>query len=113
MSATLPSIDAIVATKGRAEIVARLVAYLREQTLPLDVFVISACDPSDVTGVAETSSATRIVFGSAGSSAQRNNGLSALPADIDIVVFLDDDFIPSRFWLARVRDIFVASPDIA
>jgi hypothetical protein len=54
MSATLPSIRAIVATKGRAEVVVRLVPYLREQTLPPDVLVVSACDPSDVTGIAKT-----------------------------------------------------------
>jgi len=40
MSATSPSMGAIVATKERAEVFLRLVPYLREQTLPPDVLVV-------------------------------------------------------------------------
>jgi hypothetical protein len=46
------------------------------------------------------------IFGPRGSSVQRNRGLDRLNPDVDIVVFYDDDFVPSRFALASMAQFF-------
>lgn len=107
------NVAVILATKGRPDVVRALVANLRQQTSAPDMLIVSACDPHDIAGVVEASPSARTVFGPAGLPHQRNTGLAALPQSIDIVVFFDDDFIPSRFWIERVRAIFAEHRGIA
>jgi len=101
----------IVPTKGRVEIVRLLLARLREQTSQPDAVIIAACDPRDAAALADPR--LQVVLGAPGISSQRNAALAALPAPIDIVVFFDDDFIPSRYWIERTRKIFAEHADVA
>ena len=105
-------VGVVVASKGRPDIVARLVQTLLQQSAPPDAIVVAVSDPADAAGVIAGGPVANVV-GPTGSCAQRNAGLASLPPAIDIVVFFDDDFIPSRYWIERVRDIFAASPDVA
>jgi glycosyltransferase involved in cell wall biosynthesis len=106
------SLALIIATKGRATIVRSLAEILRQQTSASDLLIVSACDPADVAGVETANPAVRIVYSKPGLPRQRNAALALVPSSIDVVVFFDDDFIPSRFWLERVRAIFARSSDI-
>jgi glycosyltransferase involved in cell wall biosynthesis len=45
-------------------------------------------------------------------TAQRNRALSLIDGKCDIVIFFDDDFIPSRFWIERVQSLLAAESDI-
>ncbi len=101
----------IIPTKGRVEVVRLLLARLREQTSQPDAIIIAACDPRDAADLADPS--LQVVLGAPGIPHQRNAGLAALPASIDIVVFFDDDFIPSRYWIERTRQIFAEHLDVA
>lgn len=103
----------IVATKGRADLVGRLVAQLRHQTAQPDILIIAACEPADVAGIDERNPDVQVVFSAPGLPRQRNAGLAALPPATDIIVFFDDDFIPSRYWIARTREIVAKHADIA
>lgn len=103
----------VIATKGRPEVVRALASDLRRQTARPDLLLVSACDPNDVAGVAEAYAGAHTIFGPPGLPNQRNTALDALPKSVEVVIFLDDDFIPSRYWLERVRLIFAAHPDIA
>ncbi len=103
----------IVATKGRADIVRPLIQRLRAQTRRADAVIVAACEPADVAGIDHIDPEAKIVYSESGLPRQRNAALAVLSSSADIVVFFDDDFIPSRFWIERVRDIFEEWPDIA
>lgn len=106
------SLSVVVATMGRPRIVSELVATLALQTrAPDHVYVVGAAE-SDIAEVAP-SPAVNAFVGRRGSCTQRNDGLDAGAARSDVIVFLDDDFIPSRFWMERVEALFAARPEIA
>jgi hypothetical protein len=44
--------------------------------------------------------------------AQRNRALSLIRDRVDIVVFFDDDFIPSRFWIERIQFLFATQAEV-
>jgi GT2 family glycosyltransferase len=103
----------IIATKGRADVVRALLAELRRQTSLPDTLIVSASEPADVAQASETNPDTQVIFGPPGAARQRNAGLAAMPAWIDVVAFFDDDFIPSRYWIQQARNIFSQHRDIA
>lgn len=101
----------IIATKGRPQEVARLLDVLTLQTVPPDLIVVSACDARDIAEGNVTKNA-QVLFGPPGLPAQRNRALAAVRGKCDLVIFFDDDFIPSRFWIERVQFLMSAEPDI-
>jgi len=102
----------IIATKGRPKEVSRLLDALALQTVPADLIVVSACDQTDIDLSRPRAENVEIVFGSAGLPAQRNRALSRVQGKYDIVIFFDDDFIPSRFWIGRIQALFAARLDV-
>lgn len=107
-----PTVAVVVATTGRPAIVARLVdALRRDQTRPPDrIFVVGAAE-ADIAAITPEPDVIAFV-GRPGSCSQRNDGLDAGAAQADVVVFLDDDFAPSRFWIERVAGLFETRPEI-
>jgi GT2 family glycosyltransferase len=103
----------VISTRGRPETVAASVRQLANQTrLPDQIFVIgSAAD--DLVGLDASANNLTVQVGRIGSSSQRNDGLALAGARFSYIVFFDDDFVPSRFWLERMADIFQSRPDIA
>jgi hypothetical protein len=102
---------AIIATKGRPQEVSNLIGALGRQTILPSKIIVSACDQSDTAKIAAVDN-LEVVFGSPGSSVQRNRGLSLVRGKCDVIVFFDDDFIPSRYWIEHVQDIFATHPDV-
>jgi glycosyltransferase involved in cell wall biosynthesis len=102
----------IVATKGRPEEVSRLLETLTQQTAPPDTIIVSACDPSDIGQSNVDAQKVQVLFGSPGLPAQRNRALTAVRGKCDTIVFFDDDFIPSRYWLEHVNELLASEPDI-
>ena len=54
----------------------------------------------------------RIVLGPEGLTTQRNTGVRAIVDAADVVVFFDDDFLPSRHWLQRLEMILIQHPPV-
>ncbi len=102
----------IIATKNRPQEVSNLLDLLALQTVLPDVVIISASDPSDIKRNDHATLNVQTVFGPPGLTAQRNRALSRVRETCDIVVFFDDDFIPSRFWIERIQLLFAKYPDI-
>ncbi|WP_321783462.1 glycosyltransferase family 2 protein [Paraburkholderia sp. J94] len=101
-------VAAVIATKGRPAATAWAVRLLARQTVrPVQVILSASCaadlGPYDAEGLR-----VDVLIGSAGSSVQRNRALDALAPDIDIVIFLDDDFAPERHWIAQCIEAFEA-----
>ncbi|WP_191002278.1 glycosyltransferase family 2 protein [Cupriavidus pauculus] len=106
-------IAVIIATKGRREALSHVLRLLETQTRAPDLVVVSATSQDDVETPFVTTLPIEYLFGPAGLPAQRNRGLERVLQASDIVVFLDDDFVPATDWLARCAEGFDARPNAA
>ncbi len=106
----------VVASIGRADVLASTVARLADQTQPPDRVVVVSVTPADVEGVAAAAGAAGlpidVLFAAKGLPIQRNVGLRHVAGAADLITFFDDDFVPALDYLATLRDIFAESPDI-
>jgi hypothetical protein len=103
----------IVSTRGRPDIVHSLVKQLGQQTKPPEHIFIIASTPDDVAPLDQSQKNLTVRIGRPGSTFQRNDGLLLAGSGYSSIVFFDDDFVPSRFWLERMAHIFETRPDIA
>src|SRR5262249_55245953 len=103
----------VVSTRGRPDIVHSLVKQLGEQTRPPAHIFIIASKADDVALLDESQMNLTVRIGRPGSTFQRNDGLALAGSQYSTIVFFDDDFVPSRFWLERMSNIFEARPDVA
>jgi len=103
----------IVSTRGRPDIVASLVRQLGEQTRPPEHIFIIATKEDDIARLDQSQKNLTVRIGRPGSTFQRNDGLALAGARFSTIVFFDDDFVPSRFWLERMEAIFASRPDVA
>ena len=103
----------IVSTRGRPAIVASLVRQLAEQTKPPEHIFIVASKAADVAELDQSQTNLTVRIGREGSTFQRNDGLALAGSRFSYIVFFDDDFVPSRFWLERMEAAFASRPDLA
>jgi hypothetical protein len=105
-------IGVAIASRGRPDDIANILKLLACQTLPPYRILLSVTGPADLpAGLPED--AAEVVTGSPGLCAQRNRALDVLCRDCDIILFYDDDFIPSRYALQGVAALFASNFDIA
>lgn len=97
-----------IATLGRPEVIADVIPRWLAQTRAPDRVILSATQASDV---GTLPAGVETIFGSKGLCAQRNRVLDLLKGQDDLVVFVDDDYVPSKGFLAEVEDVF-ADPSI-
>jgi GT2 family glycosyltransferase len=102
----------IVATRGRPEVLQGLVEQLARQTLPPDHVFVVATSADDFAGLQAAERLTLHV-GRPGLALQRNDGLALAGTAYSYIVFFDDDFVPSRFWLERMMALFRSRPDMS
>ncbi len=110
-SATPDSVAVIIATRGRPEIVANLVRSLGSQTQRPDAIIVVATRDDDIAGLPDAPGLTTLI-GRTGLTKQRNDGLKLADGRFAHIVFFDDDFVPSRFWLERVTRLFQDNPEV-
>jgi len=102
-----------IATKGRREILAETVSVLRSQTRLADRIFICPAGESDLPRATIEGSdlPIEIVTSSPGLCAQRN-AILRQAADVDILLFIDDDFFLSADFLANCETLFQSRPDV-
>ncbi|NEH54160.1 glycosyltransferase [Rhizobium leguminosarum] len=100
-----------IASAGRPSILKETVDYLT--ALPDQAERLIVCVPviDDAAGLADRLD-VEVIVGSRGLTSQRNRIIHAA-ADTDILIFLDDDFIPAATFLPRMAAVFAANPDVA
>ncbi|MBR0657398.1 glycosyltransferase family 2 protein [Plastoroseomonas arctica] len=98
-----------IATIGRAAILRETLVEVRAQSRPCDRLIICATQPSDVEGTITESPDEHMVFTKPGLPRQRNKILE-MAADCDIVLFIDDDFLLDRDYLAATLAAFEVDP---
>jgi GT2 family glycosyltransferase len=106
------SLAVLIATSGRPRIVADLVRGLEAQTRPPDRVICVGAAPADIAEI-EPGPTVWAIVGRRGSAHQRNDALELGGALFDTIVFFDDDFVPSRFWLERAEQLFANLPEFA
>jgi GT2 family glycosyltransferase len=102
----------IISTRGRPDIVKSLVGQLAKQSKPPEHIFVIASKADDISGMNRDQSKLTVQVGRTGSSLQRNDGLALAGSRFSYIAFFDDDFVPSRFWLERMHDVFESTPDV-
>lgn len=115
----LPSLSVVIPTRGRGEVVIRLLRELELQDYPEELIETLVCVDGDIDGTIGAIQAAQLrksptLFvldapddypeGSRGAAAARNEG--AEKAANDVLVFLDDDVVPAhrRLLIAHARE---------
>lgn len=103
-------VGVVVATLGRPRECETLMDCLERQSLPASVVVISAEKPADLP--ANRSEHVEVILGPRGLCAQRNRGVQAIKDRCDVIVFFDDDFLPTSTSLEGLAGLFGLHPDV-
>lgn len=110
-------ITVVIPTINRPALVAKTLRHLGAQHRLPDQIVLSAPDAShvgaDVEAHAPDGVDLRCVFGARGLCAQRNAALDAVEHSTDVIVFFDDDFLPSPDYIANLAGAFATTPPYA
>jgi len=113
VAAPLVRVGVVVASLGRPDILGHLLDDLHNQSRLPDRIVLSVTTPADLPPRIADYPRAEVIVGPKGSCVQRNSGLDHLGDSCDLILFCDDDYVPSRFAVERIVDLFVANPDIA
>jgi GT2 family glycosyltransferase len=102
-----------IATAGRRTVLSGTLEHLARQNRLPDAILVCPAEPADLDqAVAERLSVPVLrIEGRRGSCGQRNAILDAA-GDADIVVFLDDDYMPAHDFLAEAEALFGGRPDV-
>ena len=106
------SVAVVVASLGRPQLVAQMHQLMLEQSCPPDVLVFSVVGEGDIPEGYDGRQDLHVLRGSKGLCAQRNRALDWLADDYDLIVFYDDDFVPSRDSVDRIKRFFAAHPEV-
>ncbi|WP_036288076.1 glycosyltransferase family 2 protein [Methylocystis sp. ATCC 49242] len=93
-----------IATTGRPRTVAETLRRLTRQTRAPDRLVVVGAATEDAPQV--TQGAEFFVAPGRGLSLQRNHALDLIADEADVVVFIDDDYVPEPGFLAGVERLF-------
>lgn len=108
-----PSVAVVVASLGRPELVGQMKTLMEAQTSAPDMLLFSLVSEADWPAGLRRTERLQMILGRKGLCAQRNNALDWLGERYDIIVFYDDDFVPSRFSIERIREFFSLHPEVA
>lgn len=107
------TIAVIIPTVGRAPTIRRTVERLAQQSRRPDRVIVVGVSEADVKGVAGASPELEVHFAPAGSCSQRNHAIDLIEGQADLVVFFDDDFVPTKDYLASAEHLFRTNLEIA
>jgi GT2 family glycosyltransferase len=96
----------VIASHARPDILEKVLTIAMSQSRIPDDIVVSAVDQADMPKFDQTLGGVGAIFGSAGSSCQRNRGIAYLIDKTDVIVFIDDDFIVGRDYFLNLERIF-------
>jgi GT2 family glycosyltransferase len=106
-------IGLVVATFRRSWIVCQFLSAIQSQSRLPEEIVLSVVEPSDVPDLSKLKlPTTKVIYGEAGSCAQRNRGIDYLRHKVDVILFLDDDFWLGSNYIDQLKRIFEADPTI-
>jgi glycosyltransferase involved in cell wall biosynthesis len=96
----------VIASHRRPDLLQKVVERVLSQRRNPDEIILSIVDPSDLPEIAAPLANVRTVMGSAGLTSQRNRGISCLVDNMDLIAFIDDDFIVGDGYFLNIERIF-------
>ncbi|MGJ7511015.1 glycosyltransferase [Variovorax sp. GT1P44] len=101
-----------IATAGRRDVVAETIGLLANQSRMADELLVCPAREEDLDPACLRAygGEVRVLRGPVGLPLQRNVLLDA--TDADVVIFFDDDFLPSSDYVAEVEALFAACPEV-
>jgi GT2 family glycosyltransferase len=103
----------VVATVGRQEHLARLLACLDTQTSRPNEVIVAAPSASDLCETFETYSGwVKVTLGKRGASVQRNAALEMAAGDAELILFLDDDMTLRSDYVQNCIEAFEECPEV-
>jgi GT2 family glycosyltransferase len=100
-----------IATLGRPQTVSEFLDALGKQTRLPDKLLFSVTSEQDLPQSSSTAEYS-VITGSKGLCAQRNRAIAALKDDYDVIIFFDDDYVPSKYALQNIEAVFSQDLDI-
>lgn len=105
-------IHVAIATTGRPAILRRVVDRLAHQERPADGIVVVGATRADIADLDPKDEGLDILLSERGLCKQRNAALRHIGTASDIVVFIDDDFVPAHDFIRRLETLFRYRPDV-
>lgn len=99
-----------MASAGRAALLADVVADLARQTVTPHARIFTV--PNEASLPADVSDDWIVVTETRGLSAQRNAGIDAVPDDVDIIFFFDDDAVVRDDYVEEALAYFDRNPEV-
>lgn len=100
-----------IASAGRAATLQETILYLATMQAPPVRTIVCVPDMDDA-GSLLGSPGVEIIVGRRGLTCQRNEIIRAAAPDTDLVVFLDDDFVPAPDFMTRMAAVFARQEDV-
>ncbi|MEO0917296.1 MAG: family 2 glycosyl transferase [Pseudomonadota bacterium] len=101
-----------VCSAGRPDALAAIIPSFAHQTRPADRVLVVVTRLDDLPWTTPPPGVEARIADK-GLALQRNTALEMVMDDCDIVVFFDDDFIPSQHALAGVENVFATMPEVS
>lgn len=112
MSATKQlRIGIAIASAGRADILVQTLAYAERQTRVADAVFVCVPDEADIGSLREDHPTVTCLFAPRGLPRQRNRLMQAATG-IDVLLFLDDDFVMAADYIAEIESVFSENSDV-
>jgi glycosyltransferase involved in cell wall biosynthesis len=105
-------IGLVVPSFRRPWMVRQFLSAIQSQSRLPDEIVLSVVDPNDIPELTLITLPIKLIYGEAGSCVQRNRGIDYLRYKVDIILFLDDDFLTGNSYIEQLECIFEADPRI-
>ena len=99
-----------IATGGRAAVLAEVLVELERQTVQPDCIMICYSLKEDVAGIAPLPD--RVLLQAPPSLTAKRNRLLDHAVDFDLMLFLDDDFLPQPDYIEHTVAVMQAQPDV-
>ena len=100
------------ATVGRPAILAETLRELAAQSRRPDLVIVCGTTASDLTGAEQAYDGVRLLLETRPGLPRQRNRLIDAAADIDLLVFFDDDFLPDRDYLRMIEAAMLNDPGI-
>lgn len=100
-----------IASAGRPATLLETVTYIEGLQPHPERIIVCVPNLDDAAGLANRKG-VELMAGPRGLTCQRNRIIEAAGADMDVLIFLDDDFIPAPGYIPRMAAIFADNPDV-
>lgn len=106
------SVAVVVASLGRPDLINAMIERMASQTVQPQLLLFSTVSPGDLPEDFVERDGVKAIFGPKGLTRQRNAALDHIGQSCDIVLFYDDDYVPSLHAVENVARFFAAHPDV-